>query len=258
MARVKFSTLLKAPMANLYDYTFFRYVLSHMDISGNDTVLDIGCGSGIVEHILEDEVRQVIGIDISSETIDLLKQYNTADNVEYRSVDVTNEIPSDLIGICDKIVCINVLEHVLDAKNAIRFISKALKPGGTGYVAFPVNNKCHGNLILQDNVPILFSDLATSHELTYIYLRDRDSPISRIFRIFRGLFPLCEADDFKVTVSFKLFRLQLGNIIIKWVYNMTKLFILALSYIGNKYQRTDINGNCCLVMIRERQNKDAH
>jgi SAM-dependent methyltransferase len=54
-----------------------------LDLGGNETVLDFGCGSGRISYWIAPKVEKVIGLEITPEMIDLAEQNRMAKNVQF-------------------------------------------------------------------------------------------------------------------------------------------------------------------------------
>jgi len=91
------------------------------NIEENSTVLDIGCGFGIVSSKLAEKAREVVAIDISKSAIDLARSKYQKKNIKYINADATTY---DFNQKFDYIVLSNVLEHI---KNRKEFLTK-IKP----------------------------------------------------------------------------------------------------------------------------------
>lgn len=69
-------------------------------------IVDLGCGYGIISHLISDTNTRVIGIDASSHRIKVAQSsVNQGENVEFH----TNDIMEFQIPICDAIIIIDVL-----------------------------------------------------------------------------------------------------------------------------------------------------
>lgn len=64
-----------------------KELLGHSKIKKNDTVLDIGAGSGVITSVLAARVSKVIAIEAEQKTAEVLKR-NTA---KYKNVEVVNK-----------------------------------------------------------------------------------------------------------------------------------------------------------------------
>ena len=53
------------------------------EFKGDELVLDFGCGSGRIAYWIAPKVREVVGVEVSPEMIDLAERNRTARNVEF-------------------------------------------------------------------------------------------------------------------------------------------------------------------------------
>lgn len=103
-------------------------------------MLDIGFGSGIFIPELSRRCNHLYGIDVHNNTDmveDMLRKEGLKATLSKASA---TEIPypSDYF---DCVVCVSVLEHIRDIKNAVREIRRVVKEDGTIVLGFPVDNK---------------------------------------------------------------------------------------------------------------------
>lgn len=91
------------------------------------SILDIGCGGGLVSVPLARLEAKVTGIDMGEENIKIAKEYSKSHqlDIEY----ICGEITS-LKKKYDVIICLEVLEHVENITSFIQDISNLLKAGG--------------------------------------------------------------------------------------------------------------------------------
>jgi 2-polyprenyl-3-methyl-5-hydroxy-6-metoxy-1,4-benzoquinol methylase len=100
-------------------------------IKTSDTVLDFGCGTGLISNEIADNVKIIHAIDISSKMIEIAK--NKADNRRIRNIEYTNSTIFDerhKIGSFDVILAFYILHLLEDNQKAIQRINDLLKPGG--------------------------------------------------------------------------------------------------------------------------------
>ena len=72
----------KSDLSNIKD------ILSHIKISENDKILDLGCGTGIITSLLASyTTKKVIGIDISNNMIKIAKSKNIDKKVVFKCRD---------------------------------------------------------------------------------------------------------------------------------------------------------------------------
>lgn len=97
-------------------------------IGKNKTVLDIGCGAGILTNALAQAGHEVHGIDLSPKSLEVAAQYDKTGKVTYQ---VANAYCLPYKEKTFDVVCaMDVLEHVEDPELLISEASRVLKPGG--------------------------------------------------------------------------------------------------------------------------------
>lgn len=95
----------------------------------NKDVLDLGCGYGWhCKHATKKMASSVLGTDISHKMIEVAREKNSADNIEYRCVAMEDlEFES---GKFDVVLSSLALHYVKDFEALIKSISRWLKCGG--------------------------------------------------------------------------------------------------------------------------------
>ncbi len=97
------------------------------------TVLDVGCGTGVlIPDYLARNVSSVTGADISPEMIRIAREKFPQTNVSFRCGDVVEM--TDL-GPFDRIMVYNAFPHFPDPEKLIATLSSLLAPGGILTVA---------------------------------------------------------------------------------------------------------------------------
>ena len=96
------------------------------------SVLDIGCGGGILAEGLTHHGAHVTAIDMAEASLSVAKlhQYESKLDIDYRfcsAEDLAVEEP----GSYDVITCLEMLEHVPDPASIVRSCFELVKPGGT-------------------------------------------------------------------------------------------------------------------------------
>lgn len=99
-------------------------------INTTHSVLDVGCGKGRFAKYLSLVGCQVVGLDISSENIDLASQYS-ADNLKFVQGDMrAMEFDSKFDFVLNMFTSFGYFENEIENSQAINSMASALKPGG--------------------------------------------------------------------------------------------------------------------------------
>ncbi|MBF7015994.1 class I SAM-dependent methyltransferase [Staphylococcus durrellii] len=110
---------------------FTLRLLEAVNIQEGMRVLDVGCATGEVTHLLSEIVGvsgEVIGVDMNEQLLDIAKANNNADNIEYINSDVY-QLPDELEPF-DVIVGRRILMYLPEAKACLQNLKRFLKPGG--------------------------------------------------------------------------------------------------------------------------------
>lgn len=91
------------------------------NVKSEDSVLDIGCGSGVILNKLAPHVKSVTGIEISDANYKKSIESISGDNIKVIHGDATNFPFEDKF---DAIVMSNVLEHIDDRNTFLNCIQK--------------------------------------------------------------------------------------------------------------------------------------
>lgn len=109
-----------------------RLVREALAAQPGDRVLDVGCGPGFYCLEIAEEVGSdgcVVGIDAAEPMLDLARRRCEAfDNVTFKQGDVLS-IPVESESF-DRAICVQVLEYVEQATEALSEIQRTLCPGG--------------------------------------------------------------------------------------------------------------------------------
>lgn len=104
------------------------------------TVLDVGCGGGILAESMAVRGATVTGIDLGEKALRVAKLHllETGNQVDYRKISVEDFADERLHGF-DIVTCMELLEHVPDPASTVRACARLVKPGG--YVFFSTLNR---------------------------------------------------------------------------------------------------------------------
>lgn len=103
-------------------------VAEQCGIKSTDTVLEIGCGSGLFTRSLATRCSKLIAQDLEPRYVAQTKaKLSDFSHIEYLTGDVRD---LELIGVADVIVLISVLPEIPEPLRALEACKRALKPGG--------------------------------------------------------------------------------------------------------------------------------
>lgn len=120
----------KSPIADMdaYTYTLDR---TRSYLSPDDSILEVGCGTGSTALLLAGDVRQITASDLSGKMIQVgmdKAQGQGVTNVKFVRAELFDSAIED--GPYDAILALNVLHLLEDTPAAIRRIHGLLKTGG--------------------------------------------------------------------------------------------------------------------------------
>jgi 2-polyprenyl-6-hydroxyphenyl methylase/3-demethylubiquinone-9 3-methyltransferase len=93
-------------------------------------VLDLGCAGGFMSEAIAREGGEVVGVDPAVQAIEAARAHAELEHlaISYR-IGRAEAIPLPDASV-DRVVCVDVLEHVDDLHRCLREIARVLKPGG--------------------------------------------------------------------------------------------------------------------------------
>ena len=104
------------------------------------TVLDVGCGGGILSESMAGRGAQVTGIDLGDKPLQVAKLHllESGKQVEYRKIAV-EELAAERPASFDVVTCMEMLEHVPNPAKVVAACAALVKPGG--HVFFSTLNR---------------------------------------------------------------------------------------------------------------------
>ena len=117
-----------------------QFILQHCPELFGKSVIDVGCGGGILSESLAKLGANVTGIDMGDEPLNVAKLHalETGVNVEYVK-STAEEMANKNAEQYDVVTCMEMLEHVPEPASIINACAQMVKPGG--YVFFSTLNK---------------------------------------------------------------------------------------------------------------------
>ncbi|CAM5185863.1 Ubiquinone biosynthesis O-methyltransferase OS=Castellaniella defragrans OX=75697 GN=ubiG PE=3 SV=1 [Castellaniella defragrans] len=95
------------------------------------SVLDIGCGGGLLSEAMAVEGAQVTGIDLAAESLQIARLHTHESGVQVRYECVSAEdFATQEPGRFDLVTCMELLEHVPDPASVVRACGQLVRPGG--------------------------------------------------------------------------------------------------------------------------------
>ena len=100
------------------------------------TVLDVGCGGGLLSEALAGKGAQVTAIDLAPDLLKIARLHGleSGARVDYRLTAV-EPLAAGMPGTFDAITCMEMLEHVPDPASVLNACATLLKPGGRLFVS---------------------------------------------------------------------------------------------------------------------------
>lgn len=96
------------------------------------TVLDVGCGGGILADSMARRGAQVLGIDLAAKALKVARLHAmevATEGVDYREISA-EALAAERPASFDAVTCMEMLEHVPDPASVVQACSTLVKPGG--------------------------------------------------------------------------------------------------------------------------------
>ncbi len=100
------------------------------------TVLDVGCGGGILSEALAQRGAQVTGIDMGKDPLDVAKLHAQESNLSIQYyLSTAEQYAQTHPNEFDIVTCLEMLEHVPDPFSVIQSLYALAKPGGSVFLS---------------------------------------------------------------------------------------------------------------------------
>lgn len=103
--------------------------------SGEVSILDVGCGNGVISRHLGKQGFKVLGIDVSAQTIENARALNAAPNVQFEVLSAEQLVAQG--QTFDVVICSEVLEHLQQPAALLKVLHQSIKPEGILIVTVP-------------------------------------------------------------------------------------------------------------------------
>lgn len=111
------------------------------------TILDFGCGAGVMASELARRGYTVTGVDAASGMVEASTRYaeqNNIQNIEFRQTDIVGaDLPDNTY---DVVICSSVIEYVKEDEEMARNLVRAIKPGGYIFISVPNKRSLLGKM----------------------------------------------------------------------------------------------------------------
>jgi ubiquinone/menaquinone biosynthesis C-methylase UbiE len=140
---------------------YFERLFSLAPLKPGATVLDAGCGSGILVPMVLDRITEtgvLYELDYAEKMIETNRNLHKQQNIVFIVSDIADAPLED--ESCDLVLCFSCFPHFHDKEKAMTVLSRILKSGGTLIVAHFDSSegikKHHGSChaVMHDHLPV--------------------------------------------------------------------------------------------------------
>jgi ubiquinone/menaquinone biosynthesis C-methylase UbiE len=106
-----------------------------ISITGDEAIVDLGCGTGFIINIAKRLFKRVVGVDITQKMLDLVDK--TGGNIElYNALSSDTGLPSNQFDVC---TAYGFLHHLKDVRPTFQEAYHLLRKGGIFYADLEPN-----------------------------------------------------------------------------------------------------------------------
>ncbi len=116
-------------LINRWDPSHLERIDRLVAISGDDRVLEVGCGRGHLTRAIAARDIDIVGVDANPQAHDVAE----SDLVKHMFAEELHFADETF----DVVVSVHAIEHIPDLKKALSEMARVLKPGGTAVHIYP-------------------------------------------------------------------------------------------------------------------------
>jgi SAM-dependent methyltransferase len=127
------------PLVDLIFWQRLKIAAEQLRSPSKLKVVDFGCGSGVMSHLLAQMGHEVIAVDLDFAPLERVRRHvDFPPSITFHNKDLAElQLPAESV---DAIVALDVLEHIHDFESYLALFLRILKPGGRIIVSGPTEN----------------------------------------------------------------------------------------------------------------------
>lgn len=103
----------------------------------NDEVLNVGCGDGVQAVVYKGNFKRMVGVDLNKDRLEIAKQFTEYFDIKNFFPLYANVEAIPLNEKFDKVIAIDIIEHVQNPDKLAKEISRLLKDNDRLLITFP-------------------------------------------------------------------------------------------------------------------------
>jgi len=220
-----------------------KIVIKMLSPKNNDIICDLGCGDGTLSRNFIQKTKCIIGVDFSTKRAERAKKKGLTAIIG--DVQLTPFKDKSF----DKVVCSEVIEHVLNPQKVICEISRLLKKEGIAVISIPLDENIKKTILeipKEDIERLDFDKIKNKHSIDHCHITSFSEKQIKTSFEKNGL-RIKQVDyTFSYTPRFKNTK----------VYNCIYLTTLKLKI--NKYRALEFLFNKIILLVYKKERSIRH
>lgn len=153
-------------------YALYKYVLDKVKFSGNETLLEVGCGrgAGAMYACKNYSFDSLLCLDMTADQINCAKgkfeKFQIPGKVKFILQDITD--PCFSIENMDFVFSVEAFQHIEDTEKALKNIKQSLKPKGKIAITTYFSKNVVETSVLESIFPLVFAKKESIKSITVI------------------------------------------------------------------------------------------